>query len=618
MRKEIINSDLIDYFRKNTSTIFCDNLGNEENEIVPKQLEHWHLINSNNIDKSIYRYYHYPTRKMLTQIEFDEIKKIGFAGRKETAIKPYSIVFCGAYHFLPNFLNKLSSIAFLDNKYKPKINGKTITSIYDLKPYFEEYAKGFEKGFNYFETDEIKPFLTLISEKQDYVFKVFDYVTKSIIFRHGWATSSSGFTQNGLENGEIIKAFENGKKEGYFYKAWSIILSNNNLFAPLFEDFLKEDHFSVSYSSDNSIEFRNQKKVFPFPVSDLFRLITSLRETILKEDVCAVDLQEYPDKIFKETDLKNYPDLSAYIYNIIEVWVTEIEISLHNGNKKRLFDSFLKLCEDKAITNISNETREQINNDVFNYLSTLSKEEIEDKIQNAETLKRLCEISIEYSKNGSWSVGNLPIEFDAITKVDLFVENFTKSIEILAKEGKDVNQLIDLFIQTTKTNLENPLLDKNVKINRHLFNKLEGVKLLLPNVKALPPQQKQEAESQINTLKNEIESAFSFMQHNDPRKHKRVVNDDDFDSLIKWVTYYFENNFTIPEIDEPIKVINTNKGNVVYTFIKIFKDLHPTKTRPESLFELIKLCFNEYRNDNISNYKKQKEPQYYSQLVNKK
>ena len=106
----------------------------------------------------------------------------------------------------------------------------------------------------------------------------------------------------------------------------------------------KEDTYSISYNSDNAIEFRNQKTVFPFPVYDLFRLITSLRETILKEDVCAVDLQEYPDKIFKETDLKDYPDLSAYIYNIIEVWVTEIEISLHNGNKKRLFDSFLKLC----------------------------------------------------------------------------------------------------------------------------------------------------------------------------------------------------------------------------------------------------------------------------------
>ena len=256
--------------------------------------------------------------------------------------------------------------------------------------------------------------------------------------------------------------------------------------------------------------------------------------------------------------------------------------------------------------------------DIFNYLSTLSKEEIKERIQGAEALKRLCEISIDYSKDGNWSVGNLPIEFESIAKVDLFVENFTKSIEILAKEGKDVHQLIDLLIQGTKTNLENPLLEKNAKIKSHLFNRLEGVKLLFQNVKDLPPQQKQESEPQISNVSNDIESAFSFMQQNDPRKHKRIISDDDFDSLMKWITYYFENNFTIPEIDNPIKVINTNKGNVVYTFIKIFKELHPTKTRPDSLFELIKLCFYDYRNDNISNYKKQKEPQFYSQLINKK
>lgn len=249
----------------------------------------------------------------------------------------------------------------------------------------------------------------------------------------------------------------------------------------------KCDNFSISYSADNSIEFRNQKTFFPFPVYNLFKLVTNLRETLLKEDVCAVDLQEYPDSIFNDTELKQHPNLAGYIYNIIYTWINDIEISLHSGNKKRLFDDFLALCKEKAT-----------------------------------------------------------------------------------------------------------------------------------NVTVLEPQQKQESKPQISTVSNDIESAFSFMKQNDPRKHKRIISDDDFDSLMKWITYYFENNFTIPEIDNPIKVINTNKGYVVYTFIKIFKELHPTKTRPDSLFELIKLCFYDYRNDNISNYKKQKEPQFYSELINKK
>ena len=93
--------------------------------------------------------------------------------------------------------------------------------------------------------------------------------------------------------------------------------------------------------------------------------------------------------------------MSAYIYNIIESWITEVEISLHNGNKKRLFDSFLKLCEEKALSNTFNETTEPINKDVFNYLSTLSKEEIEEKIQKVKKEEKLESLHNLKKKKGS-------------------------------------------------------------------------------------------------------------------------------------------------------------------------------------------------------------------------
>jgi hypothetical protein len=35
---------------------------------------------------------------------------------------------------------------------------------------------------------------------------------------------------------------------------------------------------------------------------------------------------------------------------------------------------------------------------------------------------------------------------------------------------------------------------------------------------------------------------------------------------------------------------------------------------PDSLFELVKACFYEYRSDSVANLKKTKEPQYYSDL----
>lgn len=117
------------------------------------------------------------------------------------------------------------------------------------------------------------------------------------------------------------------------------------------------------------------------------------------------------------------------------------------------------------------------------------------------------------------------------------------------------------------------------------------------------------------SLYNAIEAAFSFMQGIDPRKHKRILDEEDFYKLIDWVYYFFDNNFNLPTIDQPIEKINTNKGNAQYAFIELFKKLHPSHTKPDSLFLLIKSCFQEYRNDNIENIKKCKKPQYYDELI---
>lgn len=136
----------------------------------------------------------------------------------------------------------------------------------------------------------------------------------------------------------------------------------------------------------------------------------------------------------------------------------------------------------------------------------------------------------------------------------------------------------------------------------------------------VPPKQEKNNESKTNenlTIHQKVENYFSFMLNNDPRKHQLILSKNDFDNLINWVTYYFENNFELPDITQPIQNVNTNKGNVIYTFMSFFKKEHPSRTRPESLYELIKACFYEYRDDNITNFKKQKKPQYYDDLISK-
>lgn len=120
-----------------------------------------------------------------------------------------------------------------------------------------------------------------------------------------------------------------------------------------------------------------------------------------------------------------------------------------------------------------------------------------------------------------------------------------------------------------------------------------------------------------DSLHDKIQEAFGFMLTVDRRRHKQILKEQDYDKLIRWLQYYFENEFKIPEIESPIEEMNTNRGNVIYTFKLFFTKEYPTMTFPESLFLLIKECFYPLRDDKVSNFKKQTEPQYYQDLISK-
>ncbi|WP_282117738.1 hypothetical protein [Maribacter aquivivus] len=176
---------------------------------------------------------------------------------------------------------------------------------------------------------------------------------------------------------------------------------------------------------------------------------------------------------------------------------------------------------------------------------------------------------------------------------------------------KQLITIIELFILEERNSANN--LIKKSSLENSYKNNDESIssKTLKTENHSFKPQQLEDKIEEVRTI---IEKSFSFMQKNDNRQHKLILNEIDFKNLINWVTYYFENNFKIPEINEPIREVNTSKGNVTYAFKLLFKDLHPEKTRPDSLFELIKSCFKEYRNDKISNFRKQKKPQFFDTL----
>lgn len=109
----------------------------------------------------------------------------------------------------------------------------------------------------------------------------------------------------------------------------------------------KPDPFSISHNSDNSIKFRGEKIYFPFACYKLFTKLGMLHEKLNDKNVCATDLQSYPQEIFDEPEFKNHPELSKWIYNIIYTWICDSE--KREPANKRLFDEFLNLCKEKAL-----------------------------------------------------------------------------------------------------------------------------------------------------------------------------------------------------------------------------------------------------------------------------
>jgi hypothetical protein len=249
-----IDKTLIDDFRLTNSPTNYKFFNDAEIEnIVDSSYTHHYLIDNFEINKRILDFYHLCTRNLISSDEIDYYKNIGFHGTKERFVQPFSINILGAYHRTCDLVQKLNSIR-ANCPENISIDNIKITSFLELEPYLIDYRNGFKKGFNDFENDNITKYLTPFADKQDYVDKVFEYITKDILFKHSWQ-NPIGFTyemsiKNDLSN--IIKGFENGQKLGGFYKVWSIVFSNHKLFQKHFEDFHKKNNEPEQSEADNS------------------------------------------------------------------------------------------------------------------------------------------------------------------------------------------------------------------------------------------------------------------------------------------------------------------------------------------------------------------------------
>lgn len=109
-----------------------------------------------------------------------------------------------------------------------------------------------------------------------------------------------------------------------------------------------------------------------------------------------------------------------------------------------------------------------------------------------------------------------------------------------------------------------------------------------------------------------IANHFSFLLGNCPRKGMPILkNEKDLSKLVNWLTYFFENNFKVPEIKDPIKKVNTNDYFTQLAFLYLFDELrikgfHNQRTRAKTLFKLWEYSFKEYKGYSKPNFWKVK------------
>jgi hypothetical protein len=233
---EKINKDFLKKIRLNLSIYYFNLTNTSTPKIVTEKLTHSYLKRNFDVDNSILKHYYRQTQYLISDNEFNYLKSKGYVSEKWKALEPYSIVIDNAYYSRSDLFSKLELIP--TGTQKLKCGGKKVVYLSDLKPYFKEYSKGFDFGFKEFESECIKPYLTSFADKNDYVNKVFEFVSKRIFLKHDWGNLYKGFSTNhNLKTNEyeIIGGFKDGKEQGFFYRAWSIVFSNHILFTPLFK-----------------------------------------------------------------------------------------------------------------------------------------------------------------------------------------------------------------------------------------------------------------------------------------------------------------------------------------------------------------------------------------------
>jgi hypothetical protein len=352
-----------------------------------------------------------------------------------------------------------------------------------------------------------------------------------------------------------------------------------------------------------------------------------MKEQIFESGFIIAFINEY----FEDKIHSFYPDKDRLLYILCnselekhEVTKEQIEITKAKISElgfEGLSYAYLLSCKPESLHNYI-EPYER-----FDFWLHKFSEEFENNIIAFDPItkafckyKNIAELSIEAIKDEDdfWEI----YPDSEKPKIEELVINIFKEVELLSL----IECNIDEFQKNEYWEFEFKEYEKFINASKPVeilfnfcellvqLNRLEMFSEFL-KIETLPPQQIKEPKIELNEneLSEKIKKHFNFMLGNCPRKGKPILDhENDFNKLIKWITYFYENNFEVPKISEPIKSVNTNIYFTQLAFQLLFHELrktgfHNQRTKAKTLFNLWEFSFVDYKGYSEKNFWKVKK-----------
>ncbi|WP_146035210.1 hypothetical protein [Formosa algae] len=248
MKDTLINDYLLEEIRTTRTTSKWQDENCEQ--IVEFGYTHEYLLANRSVDDIIIDFYIKSIKDIYTTDEWQDFEN-SEKKNKNYITNSCSFLIEGAFHNRVNLWVKMGTLLELRNELN--LNNK-YKHLSDLKPYFKNYASDFKSGYNQFLNVVVKPYLLFDYSKEEAAHIIFRYITNDQS-NAPVVTLIKGF-EISLKNGkyDLNYEFKDGLNEGYLYKAWSLIFSQNELFLPLFQKYIADGEMKKSIKHKITID----------------------------------------------------------------------------------------------------------------------------------------------------------------------------------------------------------------------------------------------------------------------------------------------------------------------------------------------------------------------------